>query len=627
MEGYLDIPGSGGLRVTTAEDVSRSLAIRAPKPEPARRKAVTASATRTLPRADGRDYDYMRIRAMPWQEQALYYTTIIPELNFASRFYAGMISKLEIFPAVRGPDGDLKPIDAGLPVDLLNRVQDPGGGRAQLQGRYGRLMFATGEGQLFGRDLMSDDERWAFVWNSELQFEDDAGRIIWRPRLSSTGITYEADQAVAYRMWHPSPLRSGEAESPMQAALEVAEELRILTKSVRATAVSRILQGILTIPSEISPGAMEPLGDEDPENNPFMADLIEHMKGAVENAGTAEAAMPFVHEGAYEYLDKVKWMALHDPATDYLEQSLRKEAVERLARGFDFPPEILTGFAETNHWSAKQIMDQAWRQHGAPIAQQWCDDLNEAYLQPSLRDAQYPGWRQVVIGYDEADVIIRPDRGQTAIDLWNIGAVGLDAARKANGFDEDDAMSEREQEIWSGVKMRDPDLLPKDLQPAPPARGPTPEMNGKPVGTTPLPPGPDGTTRPDGITASDRIMAAAEMALLRCRELAGSRILSKRRTCPDCLKPAEDVPLPMVASVLGPDILLEIKAPEPTALVAGGAEAFRSWLCSNDVAPEQAISLAQMIENYAHKTLFDPEKHTLPSGFAAHVERVRELSG
>jgi hypothetical protein len=228
----------------------------------------------------------------------------------------------------------------------------------------------------------------------------------------------------------------------------------------------------------------------------------------------------------------------------------------------------------------------------------------------------------VVIGYDEAKVVIRPDRGQTAIDLWNVGALGWDAVRKANGFDEDDAMSKEEEDVWLAVKMREPTFVPSDV--APPLRGPTPATNGNvPAEQGPPPPTQDGTSRPDGQTAS--IMAAAEMALLRCRELAGSRILSYRDTCQDCLQPAQGVPKQLVASVLGPEVLKEIKAPDPLKLVQGGADGFRGWLTGHEVSDEQSAALGQMIEVYASKTLFE-EKHTLPSGFAAHVERVKNLA-
>ena len=88
------------------------------------------------------------------------------------------------------------------------------------------------------------------MWTDELEKEKD-GTIIWKPTSTSEGIKYAPGAAEAYRMWSPSPSRSGDPESPMMSALEVAEELLILTKGVRSTAVSRMLNGLLKVPAGV----------------------------------------------------------------------------------------------------------------------------------------------------------------------------------------------------------------------------------------------------------------------------------------------------------------------------------------------------------------------------------------
>ncbi len=231
-----------------------------------------------------RDTESARLRTSGDQKSSFMYTKLIPELNYASRFYSKMLKRVRIYPALRDAQDQTQAIKSGPPVDLLDRIQDPGGGRSQILGSYGRLMFIAGEGVLFGRELDSDDERWSFVSTTEVQEAD--GKIIWQAREGGPMKEYTSSQAVAYRMWFPDPERSGDAESPMQSVLEIAEELRILTKAVRATAVSRMLNGILKVPSEVSFGADEAGVDDDPEENKFLADLIDHITGAIENAGT-----------------------------------------------------------------------------------------------------------------------------------------------------------------------------------------------------------------------------------------------------------------------------------------------------------------------------------------------------
>ncbi|HEX6601205.1 MAG TPA: hypothetical protein VF030_01055 [Solirubrobacterales bacterium] len=577
-------------------------------------RALTAAAVKV----DVSRGEYGKRRARSWQQRALDYIDLIPELSYASRFYARMLKQLRIYPALLDSHGKANPIEEGAPVDLLNRIQDPAGGRSQIQGNYGRLMFTTGEGYLFGRDLETESERWAFVWTEELDFED--GRIVWKPTDETTGTTYvrgEPGGAEAYRMWVPHPRRSGEPDSPMRSAVEgeIAEELIVLTKAVRATAVSRMVNGILYIPQEISPGPLEPIGDEDPENDPFMSDFIEHASSQIEHPGTAEARIPFLIYGAAEYAQFVKHIDLHDPQTDYMERDLRKEAVERLARGMDMPVEVLLGLGEANHWAARQILDDMWRSHGAPIAEHWCDDLNEAYLRPALREMEYPDWHQVVIGYDESQVVVKPDRSENTFKAHAEGLIGDAAARRELDFADTDKQTAEEREIWLALKMRQPEFIPDDLVPG--ARGPQrgPGALPRDAAEGPPDPGPQGVSRPESQNA--RILGAAELALIRCRELAGVRIRSELAHHPDRLAPADGRTNALVASCIGDEVLATLRS-KRTKLVRGGTDSFRALLTGWGVEQLTVDLLATLIEEHAARTLTTAAV-CLPDDFAKAV--------
>ena len=66
-----------------------------------RLRVVTASAGKVRPRVPS---TYRERQTWSWQKKAFLYSRIIPELNFASRFYAKMLTKLLIYPALRNPD-------------------------------------------------------------------------------------------------------------------------------------------------------------------------------------------------------------------------------------------------------------------------------------------------------------------------------------------------------------------------------------------------------------------------------------------------------------------------------------------------------------------------------------------
>lgn len=540
-----------------------------------------------------------------------------------------MLSRVRIYPALLGSDGELTPITDGLPVDLLNRIQDPGGGRSQIQFNYGRLMFVTGEGILFGSKLQTEQERWKFLWLDEIK-KDDRGRTY---RVDASG--QEVEEGVSYRMWRPSPRNSDIADSPIRAVQEVCEELILLTKAVQSTAVSRLLNGMLLMPQEISPGAAEPVGDEDPENNPFIALLIDHFTGQIENPGSAEARVPPLVEGPYEYLDAIRWMQLHDPQTDYLEKELRTEAIKRLAIGLDFPPEVLLGMTDANHWTARQVVHDMWRSHGAPIAEQFCDDISEAYLRPALEQSEYADWTSVVVAYDDADVVVAPDRSEDADRAIGEKGVGFEGYRELKGIPESMRPTAEEMQLFVALEMRDSGLLPEkyipegyNSQPAALPRGPQPG----PDDTTdaengpPLPTGGRDGSRPESRNASAKVLGAAEMALSRCREVAGARLRSYKKSCPECLQAADGKPNSLVASLIGPEMVEMIGAPTPLKLVAGGTDGFQKLLMEWGFAENQSSALAEMVEVYAARTLYEESPGPLSSGFVAHVERVQDIT-
>lgn len=571
-------------------------------------RALTAAATRMT-----QSTSIYRRMSQPWQLRSLSYYDVIGEIRFASQFYAKLLSRVRFYPARQLEDGTTEPITSGLPVDLLHRIQDPGGGRSRLQYDYGRMMFVTGEGILFGDRLDSDEERWRFLWKDEIKFHE--GGIAERVRFDKQ--SYDPPEfGIAYRMWTPHPRHSDEADSPLHAVLDIAEELLILTSAVRSTAVSRMTNGMLLIPTEASPNPQgDYLGDEDPQNNPFMADYMEHVSHQIEEPGSAEAAVAFTMEVGYDYIDRVRWMATHDPQTDYMEKALREECVDRLAIGMDFPPEFLKGMTDANHWTARQVVFDMWRSYGSPVAERLGDDLADSYLRPNLEENEYSGWENVVIAYDDSKVVIPPDMTEIAKQALELIAVGRPGYRALAGIDDKHAPDEKEEAFLASLKMRqEVDIEGGDL--VIPQRGPVAQSNGNsPEDGPPAPSGGREGSRQEARTASARIHGAAEVALMRCRELAGRRI---RHKCADC---AKGKPLAVVASLVGPEVVTE-----PLKLVQGGTDSFHSWLADQGFADSQALPLCQQLEIFAARTLFEPRCPDLPSGFVASIEKAQEFS-
>jgi len=551
---------------------------------------------------------------MPWQYRALQYYDQIGELHFASHFLARMMSRVRYFPAFLSETGEIEPIESGPPVQLLNRIQDPGGGRSRVQYAYGLLSFITGEGVLFGYD---GGRRWKFLWKDEVKVYENGTAVRLYPDKR------ESDEiGVGYRFWTPHPRQSDLPDSPVASVVDICEELLILTASVRGTALTRMTNGIVTLPQELTFGAAEPIGDEDMENDVFLADYAEHVSSQIENPESAASKVPFALVGAYEYLDRVQWIKTHDPATDYMEKDLRTEAIKRMALGLDMPPEALLGMTDANHWTAKQVMHDMWRSHGIPRAEQFADDLAEAYLRPALEAEGFARFDDVVVAYDDSQVVISPDRTEDADQAFDRGQINEPAYLELKGYPPSYASTEEDKKIWLAKELRDPNLLkgtPYYVEPVtPPATTPGPTANGSRRDASNGPPNPTrGRTgsRQESRTASAHLIGAADLALVRCRKLAGVRI---RHKCRDC---AEGHPDAVVASVVGPE-----RVGEPLKLVDGGTEEFYSLLMSNGLGESMAASLCQTLEVYAARTLFEGEHPDLPSAFMAQVENALEVS-
>lgn len=569
--------------------------------------------------------------SLPWQERALAYYDMIGELHFASQFYARPLSRLKLGVAYRNPeDGELEEITSGPAVDLLERVQDPGGGRTVMLSTYGQLMFVTGESYMLNTiDADTGVERWEIVSTDELRFDAQAGTYTRRRIPGGRGEDLKAaeddefepvdDEAIVYRLWKRHPRYSGWADAPMRAILDVAEELVMLTLAVRARARSRLAQsGILYVPNELSPQSVNTIGDEDAESDPFLDDLTTHFVTPIEDEGTAAAVVPFIVRGPARLgdgpaKDAFFHIQTHEIEETYPEAQLRKEAVERIALGLDMPPEALLGMTDANHWTAWQVQDEIWQSHLAPIAQQFCDDLTSIFLRPAAASEGVDRWEDLVVTYDAAEILTNPDRGKDAAILYDKRAIGKKALRDAMGFEDSDAPTPEELDEMLAVALRDATILGIE---APEAEVDDSERVTPEIPET-EPEGRNGDG-PDG-QASARVLGAAEMALVRCREMAGSRLRSKHRNRPE-LRVADGRSNAEVASSLGP-VTLEALGADPLDLVSEGSAAFVGLLVGWGHAEREAAALGAMLESYAARTLFEERSPSAPAGFAGFLHR------
>lgn len=585
-----------------------------------RRRSVTASAVHVDARRNAKNPG-KRGADTSWQERAWSLFDELGEIHYAADFFGKNLAKLRLLVQQQNEKGEWEEISAGDAVKALERIQGPEGGREALQGQYGRLSFMVGEMYLFvSRPEEAAAEQWEILSVEEIQVPKSGDGYERRSRTSgATPVTFRQAQgeelqpgeAQAYRLWQPHPRRSSEADSPMRAVIDVCEELQILSRAVRGRARSRAAgAGLLLLPNEISPAPPKTIGDEDPAEDPFMADLAEALVTPIADEESAAAVVPMLVRGPATALKELRHVSLSaDAEHGYPEQTLRAELIRRMAQGLDLPVEVLLGFAGANHWSGWLVDDQTWGTHLQPKAEALCSDLTAVYLRQTI--TQTP--ERFRIWYDAAAIVNRPDRSRDAKDLHDRGELTGAALRDAAGFDETDAPDDAERRRWVGVTLGDVGL----------ATGGEPTSTGTPADQPAVEPGGGSgdTEKAPPETEAARLLGAAEAAFWRCRQAAGSRLLTRLQREPELRSQVRGVDTGDVAHVLG-QAELERLGQGREGLVAGGAECLHAT--TGRAGGGQLLCAA--VERWAAETVYESTADLTASGTLRPPLEVRQLA-
>jgi hypothetical protein len=244
--------------------------------------------------------------------------------------------------------------------------------------------------------------------------------------------------------------------------------------------------------------------------------------------------------------------------------------------------------------TAWQVHEETFQAHLQPFVELICDALTSGYLRPALKRAKVADWQKYLVWYDDSALVVRPDKGQTALQLHESLVISQEALRRETGFNDDDAMPEEEYEKKIGILLQDKQLAltgEPTPEPAPepgvgPAGGDSPtlkdktspppkELTGPAKGITP-----EKTPAEKAVTAAaprrrraqpvglrlaqldvelmTQLRTAASEVLVRELDRAGARIRSKAQGNPDTKQLLAEVPNSLVASVLGPTVVASL---------------------------------------------------------------------
>lgn len=586
---------------TTAEGGSDPLAAAA-KAVTASGRALTAAASRManpVARSSG-------AKKPRWQDRAWSYYDDLGEIHEAAEFFGRNLGRVRLVLQRRtGPDEweDVEG-DAGGALTQLARIRGPRGDRAEVQSTFGTTMFVAGEGYLVGTQDPEDATRevWEFLSADEFEVKPrDAKAYRKREPMARDKVEYDLvtsltesigpREALAIRMWEPHPRWSDLPVSPLMGVLSACEELRLLPRAVRSRARSRLASaGILILPHEITDAPSNGMG-EDAELDPVLADLIDTAATAINDEDSAAAAVPIVVRVDGEHADKVQHLNIVDARVAYPETEREMHVIRRIAQGLNLPPEVLLGMADANHWSAWQIDEATWTQHIEPMAATLCANLTAAMVVPVAG----PDFR---VWYDDADLVVKPDRTGDAKELHDRLAISDEALRAAGGWTEEDAPEDEERTRRIGVLLKDAKLAidgEVTEQPAPVIAAP-----GQPAAPAGGQPGTTDREPPDPAAATASALAVAHA---RAREAAGSKAVTRlgraRGPATEQVRASvRDADRGQVCAILGRDRIAALGL-DPTTLVRGSASCL--------VGAGYPDDLAERVERHAAAHLFDTD--------------------
>jgi hypothetical protein len=473
-------------------------------------------------------------------------------------------------------------------VRVDNALVGPQGGQDELKRRSALHLSTAGEYHLLGTAAGDDG---SIVWEvlSVLEMVVDATGTSYRKRDGFTREDIPKDNYTA-RCWRSDAAFSDLADSEVLRIIGLCNQIIALDQALEAVIRSKLAAQIMYVPYEISfaPDSEdedgEPTDDAD-EIDPFTDELLRHMSEPIKDRSAAAALVPLVMRGPADMHDKVHMIDVaRDLDTMY--QDLRKEALERMFRSVDAPPEMISGKAGLSGLGGGNVaisIDADFvNKHCIPLGEMIADFFTVAYLRPMLETFEQMApeesarYRYV---FDPSKITSSGDEAANATKLHDADLLKDDSWVEALGYDTADKPDPEElvaRRTWELVRTN-PAIFAKALlptvpgfenidvsqlgaAPAPPAGGPPP-----PSATEGGPPAlaPPGQYLP-AAAAAEREMAfdllarslavAADAAMERAVEQAGSRVVSmagrhKDPTIKDRLK---SVPKSRVLTVLSP---------------------------------------------------------------------------
>lgn len=512
-----------------------------------------------------------------WQEEAWRYYDSVGEFRFGIGWTSNALSRVNLV-AARPPKrvgdepsaidatpdaiaSDNPPTPAEIrATELVQFIAGGASGQGQLLHEFGQHLGVAGFGWLLAEPRLDDAnadvyETWSVIAQDSIRFTSAGGAkddiIEVRAGGGSGADAWRTvhPNALLVKTWRKHPRAWWEPDAPVRAVLGVLDIIELLTAHIQATGRSRLAgAGLLAIPQETEfPPPPPPEGD-DPSTEErdgfdyFVDQLTDAMTIPIADRNSAAGVVPLTVAIPGEFIDKIQHISFATPFDDRV-SDLLQESIKRLALGMDMPPEVLTGMAGVNHWTAWQVEATAITLHVEPNAEIVCRALTEGWLAPALA-AEGHDPNAAMVWYDTQDLTSPPDKSGSAFQAYDRLQLSASALRRETGFVEEDAPNEDEfkQRVLLDAAKGAPTLAPSMLAkagilpeevanavaPEAPQDAPVGDLTGAPADSGASGP-PDAAGRPNGDRQAahiDAVLMACDGIVYRALERAGTRLRS-----------------------------------------------------------------------------------------------------
>ena len=446
----------------------RPRAVRAPDPfgiEHVERRTALAGATAIVDLGGGSSWRTWKFGNRDWQTEGWRLYDIVPEHHFLTGRIGDSVAQARLYVTKVDDTGEetgeveeerIRRL-AAVPLGTGSQRDD----NLRLAGTdlaVGGECWIVGEGAAKNPELAEGS--WFVVTGAAFSRVGDQVSVR-RPQINGGAKLVLTDGVdILIRCWRPHPNDTDQADSFTRSAIVPLREIELLTKREFAELDSRLTgAGIMFLPEGID----YPRLDTDPEGIAgFMAYIQRAAAASMQDQSRASAMVPImatIPDHLLEHLDKLApinfWSELSAEITP-----MKDKAIQRLASSAEIPGEVLTGIADTNHWTAWLISDEGirWiRGYLGLIA----DALTRGFLRRALEHMGVANPEQYAFAFDTSTLASKPNRLDEALQLHDRQLISDEEVVKAGAFDKEQmpTVPERAAQILLSLVKTQPDLI------------------------------------------------------------------------------------------------------------------------------------------------------------------------